>query len=321
MLHYIHTKRYDEARKGLENGLKFFQKLESKKYLPNTYLRFAVLDTMAADSILPLNVRIEHAFQALHYINLYNQIQLEINNEESNKRTAELKIKYETEKKDIEISLLNKENEVQNISNKQKAAALLILKLKDQANTKALELASILRKSDELKLAGINRDLEAQMLKSELKNNELLIAKSEQVLQKKQLDSERLYRLFLIGIFVILLVLIVLVFRWFKLRKRLEKQEALIHQRKVISADLHDDVGSTLSSISIYSEAIKHKLNENDHPKVIELVNKIGDNARETIGNLSDIVWSINPINDNPRYILKGWSRSLFHYLLQRIFN
>ncbi len=151
----------------------------------------------------------------------------------------------------------------------------MILKLKDQANTKALELASILRKSDELKLAGINRDLEAQMLKSELKNNELLIAKSEQVLQKKQLDSERLYRLFLIGIFVILLVLIVLVFRWFKLRKRLEKQEALIHQRKVISADLHDDVGSTLSSISIYSEAIKHKLNENDHPKVIELVNKL----------------------------------------------
>jgi len=54
-----------------------------------------------------------------------------------------------------------------------------------------------------------------------------------------------------------------------------------------------------LSSISIYSEAIKNKLNQNEPQKVMELVNKIGDNARETISNLSDIVWSINPINDS----------------------
>jgi len=36
----------------------------------------------------------------------------------------------------------------------------------------------------------------------------------------------------------------------------------------------------------------------NETEKVMELVHKIGDNARETISNLSDIVWSINPVND-----------------------
>jgi signal transduction histidine kinase len=36
----------------------------------------------------------------------------------------------------------------------------------------------------------------------------------------------------------------------------------------------------------------------------MELVHKIGDNARETISNLSDIVWSINPVNDSGEVVL-----------------
>ncbi|MBL0098225.1 MAG: ATP-binding protein [Bacteroidetes bacterium] len=39
-------------------------------------------------------------------------------------------------------------------------------------------------------------------------------------------------------------------------------------------------------------------MTHNEPERVMELVHKIGDNARETITNLSDIVWSINPAND-----------------------
>src|SRR5205085_6117029 len=99
---------------------------------------------------------------------------------------------------------------------------------------------------------------------------------------------------------IILFTLIgLLIFNRFQLRKKIEQQSALLNERKRISNELHDDVGSTLSSISIYSEAIKNKLNQNEPQNVMELVNKIGDNARETISNLSDIVWSINPVNDS----------------------
>jgi signal transduction histidine kinase len=58
-------------------------------------------------------------------------------------------------------------------------------------------------------------------------------------------------------------------------------------------------VGATLSSISIYTEAIKNKLKNNEHERVMELVNKIGENSRETISTLGDIVWNLNPINDS----------------------
>ena len=42
-------------------------------------------------------------------------------------------------------------------------------------------------------------------------------------------------------------------------REILVRKEVLMMERDRISADLHDDLGSTLSSISIYSEAIKNK--------------------------------------------------------------
>jgi signal transduction histidine kinase len=65
--------------------------------------------------------------------------------------------------------------------------------------------------------------------------------------------------------------------------------------RNQISHDLHDDVGSTLGSISIYSEVAKSATTEN-RGVVLE---KIGEASREMIEKLNDIVWSINPDNDS----------------------
>jgi signal transduction histidine kinase len=65
--------------------------------------------------------------------------------------------------------------------------------------------------------------------------------------------------------------------------------------RNRISHDLHDDVGSTLGSISIYSEVAKATGNE-DREMVLD---KIGDASREMMDKLNDIVWSINPENDS----------------------
>lgn len=82
------------------------------------------------------------------------------------------------------------------------------------------------------------------------------------------------------------------------LTREIETQQALEKTRREIAINLHDDIGSTLSSINIYTEAIKNKLKNNEPEKVMELVNKIGENSRETISTLGDIVWNINPLND-----------------------
>lgn len=62
--------------------------------------------------------------------------------------------------------------------------------------------------------------------------------------------------------------------------------------RRKIASDLHDDIGSTLSSINVYSEIAKR---EDDNK---EYINTIQQNAVSIINNLDDLVWNINPKND-----------------------
>jgi signal transduction histidine kinase len=64
--------------------------------------------------------------------------------------------------------------------------------------------------------------------------------------------------------------------------------------RNKIASDLHDDVGSTLSSIAIFSEVAQQQTKE-----VIPMLNTIGDSARKMLDAMADIVWTINPENDN----------------------
>jgi len=63
--------------------------------------------------------------------------------------------------------------------------------------------------------------------------------------------------------------------------------------RKQIARDLHDGVGRTLSSISIFSEMAQQQSKE-----VIPLLESIGDSSRKMLDAMADIVWTINPEND-----------------------
>lgn len=88
-------------------------------------------------------------------------------------------------------------------------------------------------------------------------------------------------------------------------REEMVKRNILVQERNRIIADLHDDVGATLSSISIYSEAIKNKLQAHDLDRAMDLILKIGENARDSISNLGDIVWNLNPVNDSTQRLLE----------------
>jgi ligand-binding sensor domain-containing protein/two-component sensor histidine kinase len=81
----------------------------------------------------------------------------------------------------------------------------------------------------------------------------------------------------------------------FLLRKNLEKHHAIIIERQRISADLHDDIGSGLSKISLLSELIKR---ESESPEVLEGNEKISKTLQDISGNLSEIIWSLNSKND-----------------------
>lgn len=69
--------------------------------------------------------------------------------------------------------------------------------------------------------------------------------------------------------------------------------------RNKIARDLHDEIGSALGSISFFSETGKRTLNENNSEGTNRVLEKIGSTSREMIENMHDIVWAVNPHNDN----------------------
>ena len=68
--------------------------------------------------------------------------------------------------------------------------------------------------------------------------------------------------------------------------------------RDAIARDLHDDIGSTLGSINIYSATVKRRLAKNDVAGAQEVMDRIGGSSREMIDRMHDIVWSVDSDKD-----------------------
>ncbi len=93
---------------------------------------------------------------------------------------------------------------------------------------------------------------------------------------------------FLTTLFLIIVAIIAFVINY-----RLQNIIRLERLRSKISADLHDEIGSGLSEISILSELLK--LNKVFDQKLVDGLDQIGDSTRTLIERLSDIIWIVNP--------------------------
>ena len=69
--------------------------------------------------------------------------------------------------------------------------------------------------------------------------------------------------------------------------------------RNKIAQDLHDNVGSTLSSISVYSQVAKIYHQQDKQKDLQVTLEKISATSSEMISELNDTVWAINPRNDS----------------------
>jgi hypothetical protein len=86
------------------------------------------------------------------------------------------------------------------------------------------------------------------------------------------------------------------------------RMNVLLQQQAIrngIAQDLHDQIGSTLSSISVYSEVARRYADRNQQTQMNDILDTIGVTANEMILEMSDIVWAINPKNDNLSSILQ----------------
>lgn len=96
--------------------------------------------------------------------------------------------------------------------------------------------------------------------------------------------------------FKIIVVLLLLVFGyliyWYRLKQKLEIQNIRLN----IANDLHDEIGSNLSSISVDSQLLLNNCSLDETQQ--ELTTFISKTAKETVETMRDIIWFINPNND-----------------------
>lgn len=98
-----------------------------------------------------------------------------------------------------------------------------------------------------------------------------------------------------------------------KQKEELEKQMAVQKERERIIADLHDDVGATLSSMHIYGDlagSVWHSQPETSK----EMVGRITRQAKDLMGRMGDIIWSMKPPGEENHSFtarLKNYSNEL----------
>ncbi len=114
---------------------------------------------------------------------------------------------------------------------------------------------------------------------------------------RTKLDKEQISRQHILELFAVISIclIITLSFVLFN-RNRIKQQLKEVSVRNQLAADLHDEVGSSLSSILLLSKMAASKDKEEEDKN--NMLEKISGNTKEVIDKMGDIVWMMNPKYD-----------------------
>lgn len=117
--------------------------------------------------------------------------------------------------------------------------------------------------------------------------------------------------------FMAMMVFIILAFLYWLDRLRMQKIRATESIRTRIATSLTEDLTNSLSSINISSELAKSKI-EQDQDRTREYIHQISETSNRMTQAMYDMVWSINPQNDQ---MVKTLERMKHFALEQESFN
>lgn len=142
-----------------------------------------------------------------------------------------------------------------------------------------------------------NRQLsEETQAKYELEKKEAQIALLEKDKELKNLALDR-HQARLAGTIVVLVLVIIialLLINRYRLSNQTKRMAEIERVRNTIARDLHDDIGSTLSTINIISTLAMH-----ENPGNVTHLSRIAEQSSHMMESMTDMVWSINPVNDS----------------------
>src|SRR5665647_1741425 len=120
-----------------------------------------------------------------------------------------------------------------------------------------------------------------------------------------------LFFLLAIVIFILLLIMRLLKERM-KNSQNLDKQRLKLREK--ISRDLHDDLASTLGSISIYADTLK-RIEDPVQSDFKRLSQKIAELTQSALQSITDIIWMTSPRNDSLQGLLAKVNSHLYETL------
>lgn len=118
---------------------------------------------------------------------------------------------------------------------------------------------------------------------------------------------------------IILLSFVIVIARYISFRrlqqklKILQQQRALDQERARIARDLHDDLGGSLTEVSLLVKMLDHY--QHQPQKVSGAVRQIASTVRHVNESLDQIVWAINPRNDTLPNLIGFMGQSSMEFL------
>jgi signal transduction histidine kinase/tetratricopeptide (TPR) repeat protein len=257
---------------------------------------------------------------AYYYFSVYDHIKDSILTFRKEKAVMELTAKYETEKKEQQIKLLQGKNELSAYQLRLKSGEIEKQNLLDAKKSQQLIVLSQQNEISRLEAGQKNLALQNQGREMLKKQSELELVSKESQLQTAVATKENQQKKFAYVAVLAVLVFGALIFYRYRQSHKLGKQLALSlvslreaqdqlvktekekeaeNVRVRISRDIHDEVGATLSGVALFSEIAKQKMEQNRPDDAQVYLNHISVNSKEMVEKMSDIVWAINPDNDS----------------------
>lgn len=90
-----------------------------------------------------------------------------------------------------------------------------------------------------------------------------------------------------------------------KEQEKEKQKQAILNERLRISRDLHDEVGATLSGISMYTHIAKEQIKSESKDVVLHSLDIMQDSASDMVNKINDIVWLLNPDQAHLRQLVE----------------
>jgi len=134
------------------------------------------------------------------------------------------------------------------------------------------------------------------------KTKQLLILSSKERQHRQELEDalqKRRSQLYWASGILVSVFALIFYYRRYRIKKELELERI----RSNIAADFHDELGSTLSNIALYTEMAVTG-NFSDLQRTKNILSLIGESSRGTISAMQDMIWSIQPKNDTMQEVV-----------------